>query len=465
MLTHAFLSPAGLPQRSLRQPRALSVGSRVLPRRRLAINLCAGAIALAACAATAAETAYPLEVLPPEQKRMTDPRTGAELLFLTTGPTTNMNLYFHEHSWLADESVILFTSTRAKGCLMGYLTETGELIRFTTPQGPLGGATAAARGNALFAVRGRDVVEIKLAIYPSSLPAARPSRVTATERVLCRLPDGGPSTSLNPSCDGRYVALGVTGFADPARGPAICKINVKSGKLSDVCRLPQSRGYGGHVQWSRTNPNLISFAGGRGPSRDVAGPAQPSAGPEDYAGSEERLWVVDIRGGVPRNVYRAEEGDLVTHESWWVNAQILFCGGKSPTPAVLSHVKVLNPYSGVVRIAGAGAWWPEASPAETARLNWWHAAGSADGRWIAADNWHGDIMLFEGKTTRPHLLTAGHRTYGQGEHPHVGWDRKGEKVVFGSHLLGGLSVCVATIPKAWQNAVSGNNDGLQTKRQ
>src|ERR1035437_4714883 len=444
MLTRAFFSPAGRPRWFSQRSMESSVGNRAPSPRRLAINLCAGVIALVACAATAAETSYPLEVFPPEHKRMTDPQTGAELLFLTTGPATNLNLYFHDYSWLGDESVILFTSSRAEGGLMGYLTETGELIRFNTPQGRLGGATAAAQGNALFAARGRNIVEIKLAIHPSSLPAARPSRVTATERVLCSLPDGAPSTSLNPSCDGKYVALGVSGFADPTRVPAICKINVKSGKLSEVCRLPQPTGYGGHVQWSRTNPNLISFAGGRGPTRDVAGPAHASTGPEDYAASEERLWVVDIRDGVPRNVYQAEEGELVTHESWWVNDQILFCGGKSPTPAVLSHVKVLNPYSGVVRIAGAGAWWPEASPAETTRLNWWHAAGSADGRWIAADNWHGDIMLFEGKTTRPHLLTAGHRTYGQGEHPHVGWDRKGEKVVFGSHLLWGLSVCVAT---------------------
>jgi oligogalacturonide lyase len=464
MLTHAFFSPAGRPHRISERSMESSVGNRAPSPLRLAVNLCAGVIALVACAATAAETSYPLEVFPPEHKRMTDSRTGAELLFLTTAPETNLNLYFHDHSWLADESVILFTSSRAKGGLMGYLTETGELIRFNTPQGRLGGATAAARGNALFAVRGRNIVEIKLAIHPSSQPATRSSRVTATERVLCSLPDGSPSTSLNPSCDGKYVALGVTGFADATRGPAICKINVKSGKLSEVCRLPQPPGYGGHVQWSRTNPNLISFAGGRGPTRDVAGPAQASTGPEDYAGSGQRLWVVDIREGVPRNVYRAEEGELVTHESWWVNDQILFCGGKSPTPAVLSHVKVLNPYSGEVRIAGAGAWWPEASPSEAARLNWWHAAGSADGRWIAADNWHGDIMLFEGKTTRPHLLTSGHRTYGQGEHPHVGWDRKGKKVVFGSHLLGNLNVCVAAIPKAWQDAVSANNDGLGKKR-
>jgi hypothetical protein len=395
---------------------------------------------------------------------MTDPRTGAELLFLTTAPESDMNLYFHDYSWLADESIILFTSSRARGGLMGFLTATGELIRFNTSQGSLGSATAAARGNAVLAVRGRSIVEIKLAILPSSAPAAHPSRVTATERVLCMLSDGAPSTSLNPSCDGKYAALGVTGFADQTRGPAICKIDLRSGKLSEVCRLPQPPGYGGHVQWSRTNPKLISFAGGRGPTRDVAGPPQPSIGPEDYAQSEQRLWVVDIRKGVPRNVYQAEEGELVTHESWWVNDQMLFCGGKSPTPAVLSHVKALNIYSGEVRIAGAGAWWPQASPSDAARLNWWHAAGSADGRWIAADNWHGDIMLFEGKTTRPHLLTAGHRTYGQGEHPHVGWDRQGQKVVFGSHLLGNLNVCVATIPKAWQDAVSANRDGLGKRR-
>ena len=71
-------------------------------------------------------------------------------------------------------------------------------------------------------------------------------------------------------------------------------------------------------------------------------------------------------------------------------------------------------------------------------------------------------MLFEGKTTRPHLLTSGHRTYGKGEHPHVGWDRKGEKVIFASHMLGNENVCVVTIPKAWQEAVAANDDGLWT---
>ena len=89
------------------------------------------------------------------------------------------------------------------------------------------------------------------------------------------------------------------------------------------------------------------------------------------------------------------------------------------------------------------------------KRNWWHASGSPDGRWAAGYNWHGDIMIFEGLTTRPHLLTVGHRIYGTGPHPEVGWDRKGDQVVFGGSVkLGeGTHVCVATIPPAWQDAV------------
>lgn len=57
-------------------------------------------------------------------------------------------------------------------------------------------------------------------------------------------------------------------------------------------------------------------------------------------------------------------------------------------------------------------------------------------------------------TTRPRPLTLDHRTYGQGDHPHVGWDRCGKAVVFASHRLGALNVCVARIPEAWQDAMN-----------
>src|SRR5690349_17936630 len=95
------------------------------------LNLCSGLIRMfyfgvccfssfGAPSANSNEKKYPLEVLPPEHKRMADPKTGAELLFLTTAPEDDSNLYFHERSWLEDESVILFNSSRVKGGLMGY---------------------------------------------------------------------------------------------------------------------------------------------------------------------------------------------------------------------------------------------------------------------------------------------------------------------------------------------------------
>jgi hypothetical protein len=79
---------------------------------------------------------------------------------------------------------------------------------------------------------------------------------------------------------------------------------------------------------------------------------------------------------------------------------------------------------------------------------------------VVADNWHGDIVLFEGRNSRPHLLTKDHRTYGGGEHPHPGWDRKGEQVIFTSHKLGSPDVCIATVPDSLQELVESNTDGI-----
>jgi oligogalacturonide lyase len=369
---------------------------------------------LAAADAPACE----LEVLPPECKTVVDPETGAELTFLTTDPATDVNLYFHERSWLSDGSVILFTSSRSQGGTLGYVTATGELVRLATSAGGLSGVTAAPHHPAVYGLRGRDVVELTMRVEPAAGLARQRSRATATERRVCRLPEP-PITALNANCDGTRLAVGVA--------HAILGIALANGAVEEIHRIADPDGYGGHVQWSHTRPHLLS-----------------------YAGRAHRLMIVDARAGRAWPAYREWPGELVTHEHWWGDDQLVFCGGLHPKPTEDAHVKVVNVHSGVVRILGAGSWWPGATPAEIAKRNFWHCAGSDDGRWVAADNWHGDITLFEGTTARPRVLTVGHRTYGQGEHPHVGWDRQGQQVVFTSHRFGNPDVCVATIPAAWQ---------------
>ena len=65
---------------------------------------------------------------------------------------------------------------------------------------------------------------------------------------------------------------------------------------------------------------------------------------------------------------------------------------------------------------------------------------------------------------RPYLLTAGHRTYGQGEHPHVDWDRKGEKW-YSAHTCWETQTSVSPrFPKRWQDTASTNHEGLGKKR-
>jgi hypothetical protein len=391
----------------------------------MAIAVCLAVLPALSYPCFAQGASYDLPIFPAEHKHMVDSETGAQLTFLTTNAATDTNLYFHERSWLADESVILFNSNRDQGGLMGYLTATGELIRFTTPQGGLSSATAAVNDVGLYAVRnGNEVVELRLALSISNDPAQTPSKVTAVERVICTLPSRA-GTSLNENCDGTKLAVGLTGDS----GPEIIAIDITTGAIQEVCRIPDPPGYGGHVQWSRSNPNLLSFAG-----------------------RPQRLMVVDIRGGQPRNVYKTVGDEHVTHECWWIDDQLLFVGGVHPEPNEDSHVKVVDVTTGIVRIIGAGAWWPQGTDEAIARVNWWHPSGSVDGYWVAADNWHGDIMLFEGKTTRPRLLTQGHRTYGHGEHPHVGWDRTADAVVFTSHKLGSPDVCIATIPTSWRKS-------------
>lgn len=376
-------------------------------------------LSIGACA-HAAQVTYPLPVLPPEHQSIKDPVTGAELLFVSAGPAKDHNLYFHQRSWLSDDSLVLFTSHRPDGGLMGYLFATGELVRLVTPEGGLGSPTAARTGNRVFASRGRDIVELSLRIEPSLDPKTAPSKVIAIERVVCKLPEGASLQAyLTENSDGTLLGLDLK-CPDGRQGVAV--VNIKSGAIRDVCRYR----FAGHLQFSRTNPNLMTVAG-----------------------LDDRLVMIDLaRGGRPRSIHHQARGEYVTHECWWVNDSLTFCGGYRDKE---SHVKVIDAHTGEVRIIGAGAWVPWTGEGDDVlnRWNWWHAAGDEQGRWVVADNWYGDVVVFDARTTQTHRLTLGHRTYGGGIHPEPGWDRAGRRVVFTSQMLGGEHVCVATLPDAW----------------
>ena len=383
-----------------------------------------------------ADQTYELEVFPRQDMKHADAFTGVELTTLSVLlPATN--LYFHQRSWLPDGSMIVFDSDRG---LMGYLCQTGELVVLEPgSQKFRDRPTVAATRNSVFAIRGTDEIEFALDIDISADPGTVLSKVTATERVIARLSTFCPHGcgKLNGSYDDTYLVT--------YNEPYILTITVATGEVQRVCTIGPPIDWRSHVQSSRGPSNLLSFAGG----------------PDWHTrGDPDRLWVVDPAEGVPRPVHHQIAGELVTHESWWVGDQILFCGAPpavgfedEPSKREMSHVNVLDPRTGIVRILGAGNWWPEGTDAEVWKRNWWHCAGSDDGRWVVADTFHGDIVLFEGKTGRPRVLTTGHRTYGGGEHPHPSFDPTGSFVVFTSNRSGIGRVCVAKIPDEWRAQV------------
>jgi hypothetical protein len=370
-------------------------------------------------AVPALATTWQAEVLPADHSVRIDSVTGVKLTFLTT-KTRSENVYFSERSWLSDESMIIFYGVRG---LMGYLTATGELVVMKAPIGYVTSATCAARRPSIFCMRGGDLLELTPEVTLSTDPTKKPSTVKIHERLITTLPK---SVQLNSSDDDEYIGVGVK----TASGMSIRTIRIRDGVTRELRAVPEGGG-GSHVAWSRSKSNLLT-----------------------YAGKPDRLMLIDPAKGVPRSIYTKTPDELITHESWWIDDQILFCGSVRPHGQDQSHVKVIDPKTGTVRIVGAGAWLPGISAADLAVHNWWHAAGSVDGRWIIADNWHGDLVLFEGTTTRPHWLTKGHRKYGSGWHPHAGWDRRGEKVIFASYMLthvkNDVRVCIATIPEAMQ---------------
>ena len=368
------------------------------------------------------------EILPSERKVAKDEKSGAELIYVTSDKANDNNLYFHDRCWLLDGEMMLFYSDRSgRNELYGYLAASGKLVRLNRKEDVQAHTAVASRqGNKVYVIKERGIYE--WGIHLSQTPEIK---VSVTERKICEYPQNSSRISgLNENSDATLVSFGYT--IDEQNYIAVA--NIKTGNTRVVAEPDVATG---HIQFSWTRPDLISFNGRYG--GDTA-PLDPNEPPHS------RIWFVNTNVGMPLPAFFQKPGELATHECWWVNDQITFIGGHRPEEA---HVKVLDLKTGEIRIIGSGSWWESGSKREISKVNWWHAAGSPDGRWVAADNWHGIIALFNAKTTRMRILTEGHRTYGTGAHPHVGWDLYGKSVEFTTNKFGNPDVCIAKIPKNW----------------
>ncbi|MEP0844901.1 MAG: PD40 domain-containing protein [Phycisphaerae bacterium] len=407
--------------------------------------------AVSAPSAWAQEQRWSCRVLPAEHEVLVEPDTGAKVVFATTHPGTDRNLYFHDRSWLSDGSLAVFYSDRGgRQTLYGYAEATGNLVELI-PEGqpPAGSVTCSRRGNRIYGVC--DGAACAWAVACRFEPELR---VEVRRRRIADLPrNGGLTSSLNENADGRLLSVSFVD-ADAPGVYHIAVIEVQTGRITPVARVdfPVS-----HVQFSWTRPDLLMFArtypqGDRMPQ--ASGPSPVAGAPGHVVGTQPapaphyRIWLVDLSGKPPWPIYPQVPDELVTHECWWTEERLTFCGGHHVPDE--SHVKVFDLKTGRISIIGAGSWWPAASQRQITRRSWWHAAGSPDGRWVVADNFHGDIVLFDALTTRERPLTTGHRKLGQPHHPHPGWAESSDRVVFTSNRRGNPDLAIAYVPAGWR---------------
>jgi len=383
-------------------------------------------------AAAADSTTWQCEMLPSEQKVETDNQSGAKVIFVTTNAASDTNLYFHKRCFLCDNRLMLFYSDRfGRTEVMGYLVNTGELVRLNRSQNPAAGsAVASVKGDRLYVFKQDSIYSWQLEIATEPRTAVR-----VTETRVMRMPEGVEKRSFHvENCDGTLMAFAYK-FKE---NHYIGLYDMKAEKTLPPVKLNFKPD---HMQFHWNRPDVLAFSPVY--DSDVA-PLDPGASPHC------RIWFANVHTRMPIPAFYQVPGELVTHECWWVNDQMTFVGGfHHEGDREEGTVKVLDFKTYDIRIIGAGAWLDGVSGRELSKVNWWHASGSPNGKWVAADNWHGIVALFNAKTTEKKILTSGHRIYGSGHHLHVGWDLTGERVEFTSSKLGNPDVCIAEIPEDW----------------
>jgi hypothetical protein len=367
-------------------------------------------------------------IYPPEHKIVIDSTSGAKLVFATTNPGKDLNFYFDWNCWFKDQSCLFFTSDRnGKTELFGYVPKTGELICCSPEKKDKNYwfGVVDYQSHDVYMTGSNSLIAWNVSIGFNA-DSTKVEKVTIKERTISKAPEGKQiSSALTESGDCNYLAVAVAPNDRPFE-KEILSVDIRTGKSKLLYAMNDSIPLT-HIQFSKYNPYLLRFA--------HDGPKLPGI---------HRMWVVDTRKpGIATKIHLQETGELVTHEDWWVNDQLTFCGGYKPEE---SHVKLVSIHDQKTRIIGAGAWWEGGEPSEIAKYNWWHASGARDGNWVAADNWHGVIAVIDMRTSHLKILTQNHRVYGRGEHPHVGWAPDSKSVEFTSNQRGNADVVIAYLP-------------------
>jgi len=411
---------------------------------------------------------------PSEKKVITDPVTGAKLVFLTSTPAGDSKIYPTHNQWTADGQWIIFRSNRVRREAMAVHEETGVMVQVT--EGGYWGMLSVARKSMKLVIMRKpadvegwgvlEVVEIDLDALFRDSENGTLKPASAYERICGRTPEylgARADNALDASEEWVWFRVSEKeamkhlpesteieddfGPRGMGAGPSgIAGMNLQTGEIKYVVSVPFQAG---HVQANPWKPGEIVFCwetGGKAP---------------------QRTWIVNSDGSGLRPLYPEASYEWVTHEA--------VIGKDEVAIAILGHrdIPQLPPdpekkdYPGMEE--GWGNCGTREKPTGLGIVNlrtremeiagqipfgsgFWHVHGSSDGRFAAGDDFDRNLWLINRKTSELRLLSAGHKRTAR-DHVHPTFSPDGTKIEIQSAMLSendrSMNICVVHLPPEW----------------
>jgi len=415
---------------------------------------------------------------PSERKEVSDPVTGARLVFLTSTPAGDSKIYQTHNQWTADGQWLIFRSARVKGEAFAVHEELGDIVQ-VTEGGYMGMLNVAHKSMKLYFMRNPsereaskptsvEIVEVNLEALFADSKAGKVKKAAAYQRV-CGVtpPEMGAGGDMALDADEAWVYFRI-GREEAARhlspdvkieksfgprnmgaGPSgIAAMNIHTGKVKHVVAVPFQVG---HIQTNPWVTGEIVFCwetGGKSP---------------------QRTWTVKADGSGLRPLYPESEYEWVTHEAVITKDEVAF--------AIMGHRQIQGVDTTGTVVSGANpgqevAWGPSGTrekPTGLAIVNLrtremtiagqtpsgsglWHVHGSPDGRFAVGDDFARNLYLIDRRSHEMMLLSAGHKTTAA-DHPHPTFSPDGTKIEIQSAMLSddnrSMNICIVHVPEAW----------------
>lgn len=408
---------------------------------------------------------------PSERKVIKDPKTGVELVFLTSKSGTGDSKIYQTHNqWTADGRWVIFRSNRVKGEAMAVNEETGDIVQ-VTEGGYTGMLCVARKSMNLYIMReqkdkqgkrtGMEVVEINLERLLSDSENGKIKKKTAYERICGVIPpemcsegdmalDGSEQMiyfRLDKEFARKYpIAEQIApnfGPRNMGAGPGgIGKMDLNTGKAETVVAVHFKVG---HIQGNPWHPGEVIFCwetGGKAP---------------------QRTWMCNADGTNLRPIYRETEHDWVTHEAVISENELVI--------AIIGHRPIdkgeKRNIAGLESFATSDDWGPSGTKEYATGIavvnmrtreltlegqvpgdNFWHVTGSQDGHWVAGDDFARELWLIDRHTGERILLTAGHKTTAR-DHVHPTFKPDGTEIEIQSAMLSedgrSMNICIVRL--------------------